>query len=55
MDFVLTAWGNLITAAFGRGAKAQDPAVAELKRRLADGEITPVEYQVRLRALEEDA
>lgn len=30
---------------------AEDPAVAELRRRLAAGEITPVEYEVRLRAL----
>ena len=30
---------------------AEDPAVTELKRRLADGEISPVEYEVRLRAL----
>jgi uncharacterized membrane protein len=29
----------------------EDPAVAELKGRLARGEIDPVEYQVRMRAL----
>jgi len=29
----------------------EDPAIAELKRRLAAGEITPVEYEVRMRAL----
>ena len=29
----------------------QARAIAELKRRLADGEITPVEYEVRMRAL----
>lgn len=29
----------------------EDPAVAELKDRLARGEIDPVEYQVRMRAL----
>jgi uncharacterized membrane protein len=33
--------------------RAEDPAVAELRRRLADGEITPVEYEVRLRALQQ--
>ena len=32
----------------------EDPAVAELKSRLARGEIDPTEYQVRLRALERD-
>ena len=31
---------------------AEDPAVAELKRRLATGEISPVEYEVRVRAIE---
>jgi len=36
-----------------RGARgAEDPAVTELKRRLAAGEISPVEYEVRLRALQ---
>jgi uncharacterized membrane protein len=34
---------------------AEDPAIAELKRRLAAGEISPVEYEVRLRALQEEA
>jgi uncharacterized membrane protein len=29
----------------------EDPAVAELKARLARGEIEPVEYEVRIRAL----
>ena len=29
----------------------EDPAVAELKTRLARGEIDPVEYEVRMRAL----
>ena len=31
----------------------EDPAVAELKARLARGDIDPVEYQVRMRALRE--
>ena len=31
--------------------KAEDPAIAELKRRLAAGEISPVEYEVRMRAI----
>jgi uncharacterized membrane protein len=29
----------------------EDPAVAELKARLARGEIDPIEYEVRMRAL----
>jgi uncharacterized membrane protein len=29
----------------------EDAAVAELKRRLADGEISPIEYQARLDAI----
>jgi uncharacterized membrane protein len=31
---------------------AEDPAIAELKSRMATGEISPVEYEVRVRALE---
>ena len=31
---------------------AEDPGVAELRRRMADGEISPVEYEVRVRAIE---
>ena len=31
--------------------RVSDPAEAELRRRLAEGEISPVEYEVRLRAL----
>lgn len=31
--------------------RAEDPAVAELKSRLARGEISPVEFEVRMRAL----
>jgi uncharacterized membrane protein len=34
--------------------KAEDPAIAELKGRLARGEIDPTEFQVRLRALSRD-
>jgi uncharacterized membrane protein len=29
----------------------EDPAIVELKARLARGEIDPIEYQVRMRAL----
>jgi uncharacterized membrane protein len=31
---------------------AEDPAIAELKRRMAAGEISPVEYEVRVRAIQ---
>ncbi len=31
----------------------EDPAVAELKRRYARGEISPAEFEVRLRSLTE--
>ncbi len=31
---------------------AEDPGVAELKRRMAAGEISPAEYEVRVRAIE---
>jgi uncharacterized membrane protein len=31
---------------------AEDPGIAELKRRLAAGEISPAEYEVRVRAIE---
>ena len=33
------------------GPAREDPAIAELKARLARGEIDPIEYQVRMRAL----
>ena len=43
---------GLIVWAIRRSAPArEDPAVAELKTRLARGEIDPIEYQVRMRAL----
>lgn len=32
----------------------EDPSVAELKRRLAQGEISPVEFEVRMRALQDE-
>ena len=44
----------VIVWAIRRSAPAsEDPAVAELKSRLARGEISPVEYQVRMRALQD--
>ena len=42
---------GVVVWAIRRNAPArEDPAVAELKARLARGEIDPVEYQVRIRA-----
>lgn len=46
--------GVIIWAIRRNVPKAEDPAVAELKARLARGEIDPTEYQVRLRALSRD-
>ena len=41
-----------IVWAIRRSAPArEDPAIVELKARLARGEIDPIEYQVRMRAL----
>ena len=34
--------------------RREDPAVAELKARMARGEISPVEFEVRMRALQDD-
>jgi uncharacterized membrane protein len=46
---------GVIVWAIRRSAPAsEDPAVAELKSRLARGDIDPTEYQVRLRALKQD-
>ncbi len=45
--------GVVVWAIRGRIPPSEDPAVAELKARLARGEIDTAEYQVRLRALEE--
>ena len=43
---------GMIVWAIRRSAPArEDPAIAELKARLARGEIDPIEYQVRMRAL----
>lgn len=43
---------GVIVWAIRRSSPArEDPAVAELKARLARGEIDPIEYQVRMRAL----
>lgn len=44
--------GVIIWAVRRNSRPPEDPALAELKRRLATGEISPVEYQARLDALE---
>jgi uncharacterized membrane protein len=46
--------GVIVWAIRRASRPAEDPAVQELKRRLAAGEISPVEYEVRLRALQEE-
>lgn len=46
--------GVIVWAIRRASPAAEDPAITELKRRLAVGEISPVEYEVRMRALEED-
>ncbi len=45
---------GVIVWIFRRVARGvENPAVTELKHRLAAGEISPVEYEVRMRALDE--
>ena len=43
--------GVIVWAIRRAGPAREDPAVAALKARLARGEIDPLEYQVRMRAL----
>jgi uncharacterized membrane protein len=43
--------GLIVWAIRRSGPPREDPAIAELKARLARGEIDPIEYQVRIRAL----
>ena len=43
--------GTIIWAIRRSAPAREDPAVAELKARLARGEISPTEYTVRMRAL----
>ena len=45
--------GVVVWAIRRNSPRREDPAVEELKTRLARGEIDPVEYQVRMRALRE--
>jgi putative membrane protein len=45
--------GVVIWAIRRNTPRREEPAVEELKARLARGEIDPVEYQVRIRALRE--
>ena len=46
--------GVIVWAVRRAGPPREDPAVAALKARLARGEIDPIEYQVRMRALRGD-
>ena len=45
--------GVVIWAIRRNTPRRESPAVEELKARLARGEIAPVEYQVRIRALQD--
>ena len=46
--------GLVVWAIRRNSAPREDPAVSELKGRLARGEIDPAEYEVRLRSLIRD-
>jgi uncharacterized membrane protein len=46
--------GTIVWAIRRSAPPREDPAIAELKGRLARGEIDPIEYQVRMRALRGD-
>ena len=43
--------GTIVWAIRRSAPRREDPAIAELKARLARGEIDPIEYTVRMRAL----
>jgi len=43
--------GVIVWAIRRAGPPRADPAIAALRARLARGEIDPIEYQVRMRAL----
>jgi uncharacterized membrane protein len=42
---------GLVVWIFRRSSVGEDPAIGELRSRLARGEIDPIEFEVRLRAL----
>ena len=46
--------GVVVWAVRRNSAAHEDPAVSELKGRLARGDIDPIEYEVRLRSLTRD-
>ena len=46
--------GVVIWAIRRNTVRTEDPAVSELKARLARGDIDPIEYEVRLRSLTMD-
>ena len=43
--------GTIVWAIRRSAPRREDPAIVELKTRLARGEIDPIEYTVRMRAL----
>jgi uncharacterized membrane protein len=43
--------GTIVWAIRRSAPRREDPAIAELKARLARGEIDPIEYTVRMRAM----
>lgn len=46
--------GAIVWAVRRNSSPREDPAVSELKARLARGDIEPIEYEVRLRSLLQD-
>lgn len=46
--------GAVVWAVRRNSAPREDPAVSELKARLARGNVEPIEYEVRLRSLRQD-
>jgi uncharacterized membrane protein len=48
----LIVLGVVVWAIRRNAPRREEPAVEELKARLARGEIDPIEYQVRLRSLQ---
>jgi uncharacterized membrane protein len=46
--------GVVVWAVRRNSAAHEDPAVSELKGRLARGDIDPIEYEVRMRSLTRD-
>ena len=51
---VVVVVGAIVWAIRRAAPPTEDPAVAELKERLARGEIDPIEFRVRMAELERD-